>query len=440
VGETNDEGLVQMSAKERERLVVVRAVGEGRLRQGAAAERLGVSVRQVKRLVRAWRDTGARGLVSKRRGRTSARRIDDQERQRFIDLVRQRYADFGPTLAAEHLREHHGFAYSHETLRSWMIEAGLWRSRPVRRRRVFQLRERCAAVGELVQIDGSPHAWLEDRGPRCTLIIFVDDASSALQWARFEPAETTRAYLRGLREYVTQRGVPLALYSDRHSIFGKHDPEDPTPTQFERAARALGIDPILALTPQAKGRVERAFQTLQDRWVKALRLAGCSTLEQANAQLPKLIALYNRRFAKPARQGHDAHRTFAGTEQALSWACSEQYTRTLSKSLSCQFRGELLQVQTGVSQGYHLRGAKVTICEDATERSVTMLHKDKPLEFKRFERHELPERHADDKTLELRVEQARQAQRKPPKPYVPGPNHPWKRALKQSAERAAARS
>jgi hypothetical protein len=120
------------------------------------------------------------------------RRIDEAAKQRYVDIVRQRYADFGPTLAAEHLAQHHGFEYSRETLRGWMIQAGLWQDKPVRRKRVFQLRQRCVAVGELVQIDGSPHAWLEDRGPRCTLIIFVDDASGALRYARFDKAETTR--------------------------------------------------------------------------------------------------------------------------------------------------------------------------------------------------------------------------------------------------------
>ena len=422
-----DDGLLAMSAKERERLVVVRAVGEGRLKQAAAAERLGVSVRQVKRLVRAWRGSGAAGLVSKRRGRPSARRIDEQSKQGWSDLIRQRYPDFGPTLACEQLAEHHAFTHSRETLRGWMIEAGLWKDKRVRAKCVFQLRQRCPAVGELVQIDGSPHAWLEDRAPRCTLIIFVDDATSALRHAQFVPAETTRAYLRGLHDYARHFGLPLALYSDRHSIFGKHDPEDPEPTQFERAVRQLGIEPILALTPQAKGRVERAFQTLQDRWVKALRLAGCTTVEQANAQLPRLVGQYNRRFAKPAAQPRDAHRGFAGSEQELSWICSEQYERTLSKALSCSFRGQLLQVQTPGSAGYHLRGAKVTICEGSIGAGLTLLHKAKPLAFKAFERHELHDKHADDKTLELRLEQLR---RKPVKPFIPADTHPWRKSYK----------
>ena len=420
--------LLTMSGKERERLVVIRAAGEHRLRQSEAAKRLGLSVRQVKRLVAAWRRQGAKGLVSKRRGRASNRRIDPKRRDRFVELVRARYADFGPTLAAEYLGDHHGFGYSRETLRGWMIEAGLWRSKPVRHKRAFQLRERCVGVGELVQIDGSPHAWLEARGERCTLILFVDDASSAIGYARFEPVESTAAYLRALHSYVQRHGLPLALYSDRHSIFGKHDPEDPEPTQFERAARSLGIEPILALTPQAKGRVERTFQTLQDRWVKALRLAGCSSLEQANAVLPSLVQQYNRRFARKPIQARDAHRPYRASPEQLAWTCSEQYSRTLSKSLSCQFRGELLQVQTASNTGYQLRAAKILLCVDANDPAkLTMLHANKPLAFKRFQRQALASRVADDKTLNTRIAQLR---RQPPKPYTPPPQHPWRRSFK----------
>jgi transposase len=262
-----------MSARERDRLRVIESVCERRIKLGQAAAQLGLSVRQVKRLVRAFRLDGARALTSRRRGRPSNRRIPHSERERFMGLVRRHYADFGPTLACEYLTEQHGFTRSVPTLRRWMIEAGLWQARTRKPKRAFQLRERRAAVGELVQIDGSPHAWFEQRGPRCTLIIFVDDATGRVQYARFEPMETSRAYLQALRSYVGRYGRPVSLYSDRHSIFGKHDPEDPAPTQFERAVRSLDITPILALTPQAKGRVERAFQTLQDRLVKALRLA-----------------------------------------------------------------------------------------------------------------------------------------------------------------------
>lgn len=400
------EGIVAMSAAERERLRVVQGVQEGRVRQAEAAARLGLSVRQIKRLVRAHRRWGVEGLVSRRRGRPSNRRIAESERQRVVGLVRGHYADFGPTLAREYLSERHGYGHSRETLRQWMIGAVLWRAKRVREKRVYQLRERRAGVGELVQIDGSPHAWLEKRGPRLTLIIFVDDASGRLQYGRFEPAETTRAYLRGLRAYVTRLGCPVALYSDRHSIFGKHDPEDPEPTQFERAARALEITPILALTPQAKGRVERAFQTLQDRLVKALRLANIGSIEAANAFLPDFLARYNARFAVAPRASADAHRARKPSAEELVWITSEQTTRTLSRSLSCQYRGQLYLINTGGAPAYHLRKAKVTVCDDGPQAPVVLLHRGKPLPYRMFARPDLPLRIADDKTLDAMVDEA----------------------------------
>jgi len=426
-----------MSAMERDRLRVVEAVRERRLKQSQAAQRLGLSVRQIKRLVRAHRTQGARGLVSKRRGRPSNRRIDPAECERVIATMREHYRDFGPTLAAEYLEERHGFTRSRETLRQWMIQAELWQAKRLRRKRPFQLRERRAAEGELVQIDGSPHAWLEDRGPRCTLIAFIDDATGKLRYAQFVPAETTRAYLHGLRAYVQQFGRPVAFYSDRHSIFRKHDPEDPTPTQFERAVRALDIAPILALSPQAKGRVERAFQTLQDRLVKALRLAAVDTMQAANAFLPGFMARYNERFGRAPRDPADAHRPLSHRPEQLLWITSEQHLRTLSKSLSCQYRGKLYLIQTSGRAAYHLRAASVTVCDDGQDESIVLLHQDKPLPYRVFARHDLPERIADDKTLDAMVDAAKRFQaaalRAAPSK---SPKHPWRQAMRAEVETA----
>jgi transposase len=403
---------------------MVEAVKEKRLGQAEAARRLGLSVRQVKRLVRAYREAGAAGLVSKRRGAPGNRQISVSERAAVLSCVSQHYADFGPTLAAEYLRSYHHFEHSVETLRKWMSEDGLWQPRRQRSQRVFQLRERRAGVGELVQIDGSVHAWLEQRGPRCTLLAFIDDATGRLQYARFEAAETSLGYLRALRAYVSQYGRPVALYSDRHSIFTKHDPEDPVPTQFERAVRQLGIEPILALTPQAKGRVERAFQTLQDRLVKALRLAGVDTVADANALLPRFIEHYNQRFAKPPKSTEDAHRPIQLDAETLRLVTCEHHVRVVSKSLSCQFKGRLYQIQTGGKQAYHLHQARITVCADVADAPVVLLHQDKPLPYRLFERHQLLPRSADDKTLNERVEQAKAKQNKPPR--IPSPNHPWR--------------
>ena len=208
-----------------------------------------------------------------------------------MGLVREHYADFGPELAREYLAQEHGFAYSSETLRKWMIQDGLWRAKQHKTARLHSPRERRARRGELVQIDGSHHDWFEGRAPKCCLIAFIDDASGEILGARFSLTETTQAYSEVLRRHVRTHGVPLALYSDRHSIFTKHDPEDPIATQFERALLQLGIEPIQAYSPQAKGRVERLFQTLQDRLIKAMRLLGISSMQQANDWLDSYLTM-----------------------------------------------------------------------------------------------------------------------------------------------------
>lgn len=425
-----------MSGKERGRLRVVQAVRARRMKQAEAAAQLGISVRQVKRLVRSYREAGAKALVSKRRGLPSNRRIATRERERILKLVARHYADFGPTLAVEYLRDRHGFTHSVETLRQWLIAAGRHRPKRRQRTRPYQLRERRAQAGELIQIDGSPHAWLEERGPRCTLLAFVDDATSRLQYTQFVGAETTRGYLHALRAYALEHGRPAAFYSDRHSIFRKHDPEDPEPTQFERAVRALDIMPILALSPQAKGRVERTFQTLQDRLVKALRLARINSIAAANAFLPTFMTEYNTKFAKPPRADGDAHRPLHVSATELAFITCEQHPRKLSKSLSCQYRGQLYLIQTGASPGYHLRGAAITVCDDGAEQAFALLRAGQPLPFKVFPRHTLLPRIADDKTVNDMVDTARRKQAKAGRPNAA--NHPWKAATNPAA--AAARA
>src|SRR6202051_860201 len=262
-----DGGLL-MSGSERDRAFLVRQAVEGRLGQREASERLGISVRQFKRLVRAWRSDGDAGLVSRQRGRPSHRRMSEALRSRIGGLLKEKYADFGATLASEKLLELDGIKVSVEMVRRIQIGLRLWRPKPRRARRVFQLRERRPRFGELIQIDGSPHDWFEGRAPRCTLIVFIDDATSRLTALRFVPAETTRAYLETLRAHVLTHGVPLAFYSDRHGIFrvNARDAESGDgKTEFGRVSERLGIEPIHALTPQAKGRVGPAQHQFPDR-------------------------------------------------------------------------------------------------------------------------------------------------------------------------------
>ena len=268
-----------------------------------------MSRRQLFRLLARYRAEGAPAIRHRARGRAPNNRIHPARRDYALVLIRESYADFGPTLAAEALAERHGLKVSRETLRKWMIEAELWLPR-AQRRRFHQPRLRRERLGELVQVDGSEHRWFEDRAPPCTLLVFVDDATSAILQARFVPSETTFAYFEALEGYLEAHGRPVAFHSDKHSVFRVARPNKHTDgmTQFGRALAELNVEILCANSSQAKGRVERANRTLQDRLVKALRLAGVCDREAANAMLPAFVADYNARFAKTPARPDDRHR------------------------------------------------------------------------------------------------------------------------------------
>lgn len=303
-------GLVLMSEHELQRVEVLSRVLDGRMRVATAANVLAISQRQVQRLLRRYRADGAGAIRHGLRGRPSNNRLSTGLRDFALTLVRENYADFGPTLAAEKLAERHGLKVSRETLRKWMIAEGLWRDRAARRS-FHQPRLRRERLGELVQIDGSEHRWFEDRGPVCTLLVFIDDATSKLMQMRFVKSESTHAYFEALEGYLSEHGRPVAFYSDKHSIFRVSKQDAKTGhgmTQFGRALSELNIEILCANSSQAKGRVERANRTLQDRLVKELRLAGISDMDAANAFLPGFIARHNERFARPPARPEDLHR------------------------------------------------------------------------------------------------------------------------------------
>jgi hypothetical protein len=328
-----------MSGGELTRLEVLRDLDHGRLTTETAAQLLRIGRRQVFRLLRAYRTEGPTGLISKRRGRRSNRRKPEALRRAAVAIIRQWYRDFGPTLAAEKLREDHGIALGRETVRQWMIEAGLWLDRPQRRKRIHQPRPRRECVGELVQVDGSEHRWFEDRGPQCTLLVFVDDATGRLMHLQFVESESTFAYFHATRAYLEAWGKPVAFYSDKHGVFRVNHRGalgGDGMTQFGRALHALNIDIICANSSQAKGRVERAHKTLQDRLVKELRLAGAATLVEGNALLPRFMADYNARFAKPPANAKNMHRPVRACDD-LDDAFAWKEERTLSQALTLQY-------------------------------------------------------------------------------------------------------
>lgn len=395
-----------MSAKERDRAVVMRRLAAGEIGQARAGELLGLKVRQVKNVVKAWRSRGDRGLVSGRRGKPSNNRLAAATVVRIEQALRDRYADFGPTLAAEKLMEHEAIEVSAETVRQIQIRLGLWRPKARRAKRVFQVRERRDRFGELIQIDGSVHDWLEGRGPRLTLIVFIDDATGRLTSLRFAPAETTRAYLETLRDHVLAHGMPLAFYSDRHGIFrinAKDVGSGDGLTAFNRVTERLGIEQICATTPQAKGRVERANKTLQDRLIKEMRLAGISDMAAAQAFVPSFMARHNARFAVQPKNSEDAHKPWSGGSTALDAALAAHEPRSLSKALTFSAGGAMHCIKTR-DAGIALRGAKVTVRLYLDGR-MDVLFKDRVLPYTTVRQLPRASTIEDDKTIDAYLDE-----------------------------------
>jgi transposase len=409
--------LITMSTKELTRLEVMQRLKEKRLTQKEAANLLGLSTRQVKRLWRRYKQGAAQGLLSQRRGKESNHRLNEQVTRRVLDLIQAKYKDFGPTLAHEKLSEVHRVRISRESVRKLMIEEGLWKPRRAKKPPVHQLRERRACCGELVQIDGSEHAWFEDRGPKCTLLVFIDDATGKLLELWFVESESFFAYGAASRQYFERCGKPVAFYSDKHGVFHVNTPQTigsgAGMTQFGRAMQELDIQIICANSPQAKGRVERVNQTLQDRLVKELRLRGISTIEAGNAYAPEFCEDFNRRFAVLPRSNHDAHRPLLKTEN-LDLILSHQKTTSLSKNLTVQYQKVIYQIQSD-RPDYALRHAQVTICENA-KGEVTILYKNKPLPYTTFKKLPRQAEIVETKNVNRAIQ--------PPKP--PAPDHPWR--------------
>jgi len=362
----------------------------------------------------------------RRRGRPANNTITTARRDAMMTIVGLHFADFGPTLAAEKLREMHHLVVSKETFRRWMIDAGLWRSTTRKQPRTHPSRPRRPRFGELIQVDGSPHDWFEGRAPACTLIVFIDDATSHLTDLALVPAETTQAYMEALQRHLARYGRPLAVYSDKHSIFRTNHPDHGGElTQFTRVLKTLDIEPIHAHSPQAKGRVERANQTLQDRLVKELRLHSISDLAAANGFLPAFIKRYNERFGRAALNPDDAHRPVLHDCADLQLIFTRHYQRRLSKNLGIRFQNTEYQL-TEIGQGHRLRGARVTVCE-AFDGMVTLLKAGRVLLHRVLSAGEPPTPIETGKSVQRVVERAilKQAGQAP---FKPAPDHPWRRA------------
>jgi hypothetical protein len=425
------EERIELSQQERDRLKVLHAVEQGERTQVEAARQLQLSDRQVRRLLVRVRAEGDRGVVHRLRGRPSNRKIPADRQQRTLARVRRRYADFGPTLAGEHLAEE-GLAVSRETLRKWMTAAELWRPRPRKVKSVQVWRERRAAFGEMVIWDSSPYAWLEDRGPTLQLILMVDDATSRI-WGRFAEHDSTEENFRVLEGWLRRYGRPLSVYTDKNSLFTINRPAEREEelaggkplSQIGRALGELGIESILAHSPQAKGRIENAFGTLQDRLVKEMRLAGVDTIEGSNRFLEiRFVPFWEEHFAVRPRRPEDAHRRLE-RDQRLEEILSMRVRRTVAQDHTVKWEG----IRWGLDREdvcAGLRGARAEV-ERRFDGSYWL----------RFRGHYLALHHCPDAL----PRSATPSGLRPPgvaerrtktcvrKKYIPPPDHPWRTLL-----------
>jgi transposase len=414
--------LLEMSTKEMSRLEVMQRLSKKQMGQKEAGMILDLSVRQIKRLLRAYREEGAAGLVSKHRGRKGNNHLPEEVKKQALNLLKSKYQGFGPTLAHEKLVEKEKLRLSDESVRQLMMAEHLWKPRKAKKMVVHQLRERRACFGELVQIDGSPHDWFEGRAEPCVLLVFIDDATGKLVQLLVVESESFFSYCQAAEGYFRQFGKPIAFYSDKNSIFRVNQPSAGSQddlTQFGRAMLELEIEIICANSPQAKGRVERMIQTLQDRLPKELRLRGISNMTDGNAYLPKFMTDFNRRFAVEPRSSVNAHRPLTAKED-LAHILTWQETRTLSKNLTLQFQKTVYQIQSN-RPSYALRNAQVTVGVNARQ-DITILYNGKTLPYSIYNQQASQAKIVSAKQLNLALPEKRV-------PTKPAPDHPWRKGF-----------
>lgn len=418
------EDTVTMSAKELRRVHVIRQVREKRITQREAGTMLRLTDRQIRRLLGRVKAEGDQGLVHRGRGKPSNRRIAEPVKTKTLRLYDTQYGDFGPTLAVEKLAERDGITLSNETLRRWLQARGI--DHFARRKRPHRAwRARKAHVGELVQLDGSHHDWFEGRGPRGVLMAYIDDASSRV-FARFYEYEGTIPAMDSFQRYIRHHGIPLAIYADKHTTY--RSPAEPTveeqlagtepQSQFGRALSELGVELIAAHSPQAKGRVERLFQTVQDRLIKEMRLARVATLEEANHFLEQYLPRYNWRFAVPPAQAADLHRPAPPARELARSLCIKT-SRCLRKDFTIAHEGRLYQIHD-TSRARHV------LVDQRLDGTLRLTHQGRLLEF-----------HA----IAARPVAVAAANPRPRShhPVTPKSNHPWRtRWLQERGQHPAA--
>ena len=423
---------ITMSIKETRRIPILDKLKEKLITQAEAARLMEIGTRQVGRLLKGYKRDGVASLTHKLRGVASNHQADQELLDQALATIKTKYHDFSVTLAHEKLAEHHSFTYSRETLRLAMLETGMWKVKRKPKAVIHELRERRKQEGELIQIDGSPHDWFEGRAPYCNLLVFIDDATGKLKYLQFVAHETTEGYFAGIKHYVENNGKPKSLYSDRHGIFrintskrGTASVSDETGlTQFGRAMKELRIELIYANSPQAKGRVERVNQTLQDRLPKEMRLAGINSWEEGNNFLLEYTKKFNQKFAVPPAILESAHTSLA-PEERLEEILVQKFTRLLSKTLTISFQNKLYQVLLNPGLNARvLQGQRVQVLL-GNAGSVKIIYKSEQLNYKVLTIHHTAHI-VDSKLLNDKVDSIIQKPVVKTKVHTPAANHPWR--------------
>lgn len=393
---------------------MIQQVLDKKISQRKVAEVLGLTDRQIRRIVKRVRKEGVRGICHEGRGKPSNQRIPKKVKEKVIAVYRKKYTDFGPTLASEKLCESQEADISKETLRQWLIAEGVW-ERARKRRTHRRWRQRKACMGEMVQMDGSHHDWLEGRGPWCVLMAYIDDATSEV-YARFYDYEGTLPAMESFMGYIKRYGIPQRLYLDRHSTYeSQAEPsveeqlEGVFPmSQFERAVGELGVEVIHAHSPQAKGRIERLFRTFQDRLIKEMRLLSVSTKEKANLFLEGYLPVYNKRFRVLAAESADLHRPIAKGVDLNKILCMKT-ERTLRNDATVAHHNKLYQIQEKVT-------AKKVIVEERIDTKLYLTDQGHALKYKEITTRPRREEKAPNRSLKVK------------RVIAPSPDHPWRRS------------
>jgi hypothetical protein len=375
--------ILALPARELDILRQIERWRSGLITQSEASAILRLSERHLRRLIKRYESLGPKGLCHGRRGKKPSNKVNDEIREESLCLIQKHFYDYGPTLASEKLSEYFGIKVSKETVRQWMIQANLRIAKQKRVSRPHPLRARRPFLGELVQVDGSHHHWFEERDPKACLLVFIDDATGQLLNLRFAPGETTIDYLAMLKDYVLERGAPRAMYFDKHNVFHINQKTARMQdgfTQFGRVLKHLKIEPIYAHSPQAKGRVERVNETLQDRLLKELRFFEINDIDSANKHMKDFIKRFNQQFAKAPQEILDMHRPLSREENAsLDFHCSVQTRKTVSKDLLVKHNRMVFKIVTKNFRPRQLINHKITLCEN--ERNITFYFKGRIIDY-----------------------------------------------------------